>query len=396
MSNYFQLDVSNNEGLSYAIDRALDKEFSKDITLGKIRQWNTIFDYIKRDQAEQTQQNQKQFTEQDNNVKNYSHYQVNSGLYNITQDVWTKIVAFVKEEIDLGKVDVKELQNPEQKEVVEKKEVETDDKILSDASIKSNEENLRYILSKANIELSEEDFLDVLSKYENKIALQAGGMDISNEKIEQDILAYITGKQYEKTEDVFVQTMNKKTTYLADIDNVLVEYDPNSTKEEYVIQGVKNALSHAAENPDDKEGAYRLNSEAYQQLGNAFMQLYDTSGDNLVDFNEFIAYEEKRAQSKISNTDAAKKIFEYIAKDNYIDEKEMTTMQYAMAKFGDVDKNGENGSTISYKNWFLTQEALNGIGTNDNSQNHIKAITRLNELRDIGNEVIYNYKKHCK
>lgn len=373
--NDVSLYISNNgKGLSHAIDAQLDAEFKAKFGIDDVKlngnQWQSIFNLIQKDQAEQ-EEGQNTFTQADNNVCNNSHYKVNAGNYIIKGKVWEEIVKQVKEFLNIQETAADDV-------------AATEDKV-----VKSNEENLSEILQKAGITLNEEEYLDVLSKYENKLALQMSGMDISDEKIESDILAYISGKQYEKTEDAFYNQAN----------NNILPFDSMATKEIYVLDGVKKGLEYAKQNPNDIEGAYKLNSEGYQQFGNSQVQLYDTSGDNLVDYNEFISYEQKRAGIEYDTEEkvAAQKVFNYLDMNGNgnIDSTEMTLNGYAMSKLSDSDT-VRTGDSISYTDWWATQTMLAGVGTDEQGTNQVKAQNRYQELRNLGKEVIYNYKNHLK
>jgi len=393
MSSNFQLDVKPNEGLSYAIDRALDAEFGQDIQLKKSIQWQSIFNIITADQAEQAQANQKQFSSTDNDVKNNKHYQVNEGKYYITQNAWNNIVAFVQQELNLATPQKQQAAAIEEQQASEEQQTSGEQTPTAsqqpETQEKSNEEKLTAIIQKENIQLNEEEYLDVLSKYENKLALKAGGLDITDETIESDILAYIHGKKYEKKEDLF---------YAQHQENVLPD-DPSDTVESYTLDGVKKAVEYSKQNPDDLEEAYRLNAEGYKQFGNAQLQLYDSSGENLVDFNEFLQYEQQRTNENygIEERTAAKKVFDYIDMNNdgNIDLKEMTIHGFAMSKITD-DANTRTGDTISYNDWWTTQVTLAGVGTDDQASSYVKAKERYQQLRELGEETIYNYEKHIK
>lgn len=407
-----------DQSLSYTIDKALDNELQQDVQFN-YRQWVSVFDIIKEDNAT----NQKQYSGGDTDIRNGKNYVVKQGQeYQITQNTWNKILNIAKQAI--GQSD-NENNN-------KKVEVES---VAKNSDTKLNEENLRAILEEAELNVTDEEFVDILAKYENKLALK-DSLKFTDESIKQDIVDYVKGKQYERAEDTFAKA--DKPFALLD-EYALAEEDINELKEaikadhpEYDDRQVQQAVSDILNNDNGMqqkakvetyynnliaqaqqapyiiEGVeeatnkkdYKAHSEAYKRFGNSQVQLYDTNGDNKIDLQEFLGYEAKRLGENGFNDvekDIAEKMFNELKNistdDDYIDEQEMTLHGYAMSKISDSDKK-KSGKDITFEEWKMTNDTLLGHVMDNEEANEV--YNRYKQIQKTGYDVIYNYEEILK
>ena len=362
MAQENNIKLNIEKSLSFTIDKQLDSELRTDVKLN-YSQWQSVFDIIKQDNATQT----KQYSGGDADIKSGKSYVVmQNQIFEITKKAWDQILNIAKQTAGIN-----------QTSTVNTEETGPEDKTVAKEE-KSNEENLRTILNEANIQVNDEEILDILAKYENKLRVK-DQMNYTDNQIAKDIQDYARGKLYEKTENTFYSQFKE---------NILPN-DSKATTDGFVIDGVQKALDYAKENTNGLARALSIQKEGYKSFGNSQVQLYDTNGDNKVDFNEFMEYESKRVNDTYDDAEKtnAKKIFDFLDmnNDNNIDLDEMTSHSYAMSKMTD-DANTRTGQEISYNDWFCTQGALAAVAEDNNSSEFQKARTRYEQLRNMGAE----------
>lgn len=100
--------------------------------------------------------------------------------------------------------------------------------------------------------------------------------------------------------------------------------------------------------------------------GAGYVELYDTNGDEAVDFNEFKALEEHDSGQTLTQEeiDATKVVFDRIDKNGNgkIDATEMASHLYAVSRITDEGREG-NSAEITFKEWAFSQTE---VGSNDN------------------------------
>ena len=258
---------------------------------------------------------------------------------------------------------------------------------------KSNVESLKAILADANLEVTdEEEFVDILAKYENKLALR-DTFQFTDKSIAYDIVNYVNAKQkYNPVEDQF------KRDFTQCFNSENPGEETRKIRTTYEIEGIKDALALANTNINE---AYKKQSEAYQRFGNSQVQLYDKNGDNKISKDEFVAYEEERCGSQLTDYEqsTAEKIFDYlknsVTDDEFIDVQEMTLHGYAQAHLFDNNK-VRSGESISYQEWAKNTQDIEAHVNGNNSTDTSDGIKAYEMWREMGKNVIYDYAKYLK
>ena len=240
-SNNIVLNVGNS-GLSYAIDKELDKQLGMDVTLG-FKEWTSVFELIKQ---EQVASNKSQFTEKDKDVRKGNQFVVQAGEnYAITGNVWSQILNIAKQ-----KMGITADENPKLETQAESSAKETENPDLM--SEEKSEDKLKTLLNSVGIQIENEDEAlqkDVLAKYNTMISVaEANGQEISDKEIQTRLSNYIKGWKYTNFEK-----------------NVIENSDLEASFDEHCKGGFESL--------DEMKTAYR-------EFGDAIVEYYDCDGLN--------------------------------------------------------------------------------------------------------------------
>lgn len=119
-NNNIQLKIQTGEGITYGIDRQLDAEFGKDITL-KGSVWNQIMNEVKADNATTN----PQYIGGNTDIKNSKHFIVKEGIYEISQTTWARIKSIAEQALEIK---TKEKENDSTANTETKVTIAVDDK----------------------------------------------------------------------------------------------------------------------------------------------------------------------------------------------------------------------------------------------------------------------------
>ena len=229
-SNNIILNVGN-QGLSFAIDKELDKQLGKDVTLN-YNQWTSVFNIIK---ANQVETNKSQFGENDTNISDGKQFVVQQNeQYQIKSNVWSQIVDIAKQSLGL-----------DSQPIVEPAVNET----KSETEQQSNEEKVKTLLQNSSINfesLPEEFKNDIISKYGAMSKVAEGyGQTLDDKTAQTRLMNYIKGKQY------------------VDFQQSLTQENLETSFNEHCKDGFKNTEEL---------------KDAYKAFGDAFVEYYDRDG----------------------------------------------------------------------------------------------------------------------
>ena len=94
--------------------------------------------------------------------------------------------------------------------------------------------------------------------------------------------------------------------------------------------------------------------------GSGYVDLYDTNDDQKISYNEFEKFEEKDSGQKLTNEEktVTKEYFNRLDKnsDGYIDDKEMASHMYAVARL--FDGNKSTTEDITFKEWYAASAMI--------------------------------------
>ena len=369
MSSNFKLDVRDGEGLSYAIDRALDAEFGKDVSITKRSQWQSIFNIItSNEQAEQTQEGQKQFDKtKDKDVSNYAQYKVRKGSYLLTNDTWNKIVKFVE---GLGYTKAENASDKADEVATEETKPEGENTYISDEVNISEEtkEKVAEILAEAEIDTKDLDMEAIYKKY-TELAAQ-NNLDraiIAKRVVNSAILQ--RKESFDDAEARFMNVYKSNQTPQDDVEDLR----DNTIK---YVNPYTNDAKEAKNGEKVKEGLHEFSRERILK--------YDADNDNKVSFDEFSAKEKGKGLEEIDDANL-QLCFDYldVNSDKFLDEQEIASYYYAMSRFSDE---GDEITTedITYREWMGAQEALDLVGEENLNDNQKKILEKFTNLRNDG------------
>lgn len=312
-NNNIKLQINTGEGITYGIDRQLDAEFGKDITL-KGSVWNQIMDVIKADKATTN----PQYGGGNTDINNGKHFIVKEGVYEISQTAWASIKQIATQA--LGK--------PVVKPTEPKKEVQTEDS-------KTIIENL---LSKEDIELRAEELEEVVKKYNTMKEFNCG-----NQTPEERAINYAKGLKYATKEDLFKSAYLNNTTTKAAIELEAVKENPG-TKAAFI-----DSAKEQVELFDSKEGDGKINFTEYvaKEIADAGVDI-----ENLPDDTAAQLISQSKATFDLLNIDG----------DTFLDKEEMAALTYTMSSYDDGEIKQDTSTEITYNEWKGVNEALAGFG----------------------------------
>ncbi len=405
------LDIPNDtsKGLSHAIDAQLDAEFKakygiEDVNLSG--HWQSIFDTIKANQAEQAE-GQRTFGEKDKDVNKGSQYKVKAGKYRIKESVWDYIVNKAKEVTgvkDTPQTEAAEVSQPQATDTpAETPEADAADgkKTFNASGVPASPENkaaeydnkpletieskVSNILSDAKIDTSDINMDLVNQKYEELINTKdkdGNPLDeaIINQKIKN--FAILQRKEnFETAEKRFTEMAKKYPT-----EDDLKKGDAKSLVNDYISQlddenskYVDADITAAMEAGDmDKYKA------ALHKFGKARLGEYDKNNDGTISKKEFKSRERGTGDTKIKRNDLNKR-FDYldVNGDGKLDEKEMTAYYYAMTKCTDGE-NEKTGNDITYREYMTAQQALASAGSKSITANEKLIYDKFTSWRKEG------------
>lgn len=363
-SNNIVLNVGN-QGLSYAIDKELDKQLGQDVTL-KYNEWTSVFDLIKQDQVEN---NKSQFGENDTDIKNGKQFVVQQNEnYAINSTVWSKIVDIAKK--NLG-ITTSEQTNP----VTTATGTTTPAANNKDNTAAAQEEqktSLINLLKQSGVNVDNIDIDDVMNKYNaiseyysaNNIEKDARGLNVLDR-----ITNYAKGLEYEAVQNQMAEfDASSKIGNLDDYKDESGKIDEAKLREAYTRQKREADIRYV--NQEIRDAISAGNQEQYIQasrnFGDQYIELYDNAaGDGKISFDEFNAKESK-GNEDVATEDINKKVFDFldINQDGYLDNDEVTSYLWAMSKITD-GKNQRTADDITYQENMIVAQALSEVVTND-------------------------------
>ncbi len=325
------LNIKRGQGLSQAIDEKLDSELNRNVQL-KFSEWQSVFNLVKEGQVSE---NKSQFGEKDKDIRNGRHYIVGQGAYQLTQDVWNKILKIAKNSLGITEEQIQEA--PAADADVQTQTVDT-------PSANGKEEHptrqiVTQMLQNAGINIEELDIDDISKKYE---AIKTANPDIEDEKISERISNYAKALK-----------MHQKETNFA---NAWKYGSP--VNEAIEISGVAQAIEGG--NIDEFKSAFHKAAKEY-------IELYDNAqGDGKIDVDELLAIEEKELGKKLTEEERKIVLSEAINRvaildansDNVLDEAEIAAYLWAMSKIND-GKTGKTADNITFDEWKTSQNAMN-------------------------------------
>lgn len=357
------LQINTGENLSYAIDKKLDTDLGVDVKLG-LSEWNSVFSLIK---SEQVPTNKDQFGENDTDIRNGRHYVVHEGTYEITNNIWTKIVDIAKKKMGITTEAAQPVENPE----------EANDN-------KTAKETVTAILSEAGLSADGLDIDDIVNKYNNlsqyyttnNIEKDSRGLTVNDR-----LVNYVKALQTHKTEAQFAQAYENNT----ETSDLKIE-----------INGVKEAIaSFDGRTQASYDEAMKKQNDAFHQAAIEHIELHDTDNDGKINVQEIMAQSIKDEETRLGRSLTAdeKETIKNSAinrvalldqnDDNVLDENEMAAFVWASAKVNDTDTH-KSASDITYDEWVTTQETMTLFDFEDLSQEEIDKVAKFRQTLENG------------
>lgn len=322
-SNNIVLNVGN-QGLSYAIDKELDKQLGQDVTL-KYNEWTSVFDLIKQNQVES---NKSQFGENDTDIKNGKQFVVQQNEeYAINSTVWSKIIEIAKK--NLGITDEKSKASQETTVTAE-----TSNAAVSNTETENAlEEKVKELLKNSGIDfagLTEEAQKDVLSKYNIMLTVAKGyGQTLDDETLQTRLANYVQGKKYTNFTESVLLNPEQQTTFnehckngFKDLDEMKTTYKAwgDAIVEAYDRDGLK----------DSSDGDLNLNFQ--EMLYSELIKRYKMTGDN----DTIAAQKALKTVEKYKDFDLSQ-----IQNWQLDDSAEAETVTEVALRFATLDQNGD-------------------------------------------------------
>ena len=322
-SNNIVLNVGN-QGLSYAIDKELDKQLGQDVTL-KYNEWTSVFDLIKQNQVES---NKSQFGENDTDIKNGKQFVVQQNEeYAINSTVWSKIIEIAKK--NLGITDEKSKASQETAVTAETSNAAASNTETENAP----EEKVKELLKNSGIDfagLTEEAQKDVLSKYNTMLTVAKGyGQTLDDETLQTRLANYVQGKKYTNFTESVLLNPEQQTTFnehckngFKDLDEMKTTYKAwgDAIVEAYDRDGLK----------DSSDGDLNLNFQ--EMLYSELIKRYKMTGDN----DTIAAQKALKTVEKYKDFDLSQ-----IQNWQLDDSAEAETVTEVALRFATLDQNGD-------------------------------------------------------
>ena len=322
-SNNIVLNVGN-QGLSYAIDKELDKQLGQDVTL-KYNEWTSVFDLIKQNQVES---NKSQFGENDTDIKNGKQFVVQQNEeYAINSTVWSKIIEIAKK--NLGITDEKSKASQETAVTAETSNAAASNTETENAP----EEKVKELLKNSGIDfagLTEEAQKDVLSKYNIMLTVAKGyGQTLDDETLQTRLANYVQGKKYTNFTESVLLNPEQQTTFnehckngFKDLDEMKTTYKAwgDAIVEAYDRDGLK----------DSSDGDLNLNFQ--EMLYSELIKRYKMTGDN----DTIAAQKALKTVEKYKDFDLSQ-----IQNWQLDDSAEAETVTEVALRFATLDQNGD-------------------------------------------------------
>ena len=288
-SNSIKLTINPGEGITQSIDRQLEKDFDKDITLKK-PVWEQIINVVKNDRPEQP----RQYSGESTDISNGKHFRVQEGFYEISQNAWTQIKQLVSNALNIATTANEATENTITQENTETAE----DAVSKLVSIdKTTEPEL---------------FNDLVEKY---LSIKEADENISNDMLTLRLNNYVKG--YNTQQIVLKQKAEQESVYTY-VDNRLENTDNRAT---ILNANVKNILKQQF---NDNKIAYdsekvKTNKDLQQHfktLSLQYLELRDSDSSCDLDFFEIftnnLANEYIKKGNCQSYSDAIKQAKEYV------------------------------------------------------------------------------------
>lgn len=352
-NNSIEINVRQNAGvgITYGIDAKLDEELNQDVKLNAST-WNSIMTVVKNDQGDT-----KQYSGEDTDINNGSHFVVKNETFTITQNAWTQIVNIAKEFLGISP------SNAEAEEV--QTEVET-------PVPQSSEEKVLALLNSKNITNLDNATIDELvERYEQILQ--------SDSETSDDIMAmrlsnYVKGK----------------------VNHGLTNNWDGQVSELWVAARARNienpdfssALNSGVQESDridlTGEEGY-ISKDKLVALSNAYLEYMDSNNDKQIDLVELyerdlashyqaqenITIEQARSKAKakieelgLNSTEA---VLAYISSINLQSATaEQTTLAGTAMMFDKLNINTEDGNGLDQKEIMAYYAAMANFYSSDN------------------------------
>lgn len=277
-----KLEIKVGDGISQAIDRKLDADFKQDIKLNRV-EWNTIFEIVKQDQTVIN----KQYTGDDTDIGNSSHYIVQKGFYELTQNAWNQIKNLVNEKLG--------------KQAVVAEDISISEEIAEQSKEETPEEAVVRILNERKVNVDETTIKLVVAKYPTMKEISTAGLTI-----EDRVVNYAKGLQFDRF-------------------------------------GYESALGKDGEYDSDCSKAKTLDElkTSYKQFGAEYVEIYDKDNDGKINcyemfYRELLAnYKSNGFSDNDAQSAAIKAVDEYV-KLGYSVSKLPTEETFESILFGEV------------------------------------------------------------
>ena len=348
VSNNVKLEIKTGDGISQAIDRQLDKQFNTDVKLS-LKEWNTVFDIVKQDQATE----QKQYSGEDSDISNASHYKVQTGFYELTQNAWNQIVNIVNNKLGLQ---TKE----EETEVVEENPEITEEEVVEE---ESPTDAVKRILNERGIEADDKTIEAVARKYPTMQAIPQEGLTI-----EDRVANYVKGlKGQEIAQNMALNSLEENSNEVPPIQ----------------LTAVKDALNNNSQEDFNN---------AYIEYAQAQIETYDINNNGKIELEEYLNAEKASSGENYIET-SAKAVFSFLDQNNNdtIDVEEMAALIWTTSKINDTE-NSKTSFDITQDEVSKINDAFTTIGLNAylKEANEFASDEQMEELKNTILEGIPN------
>ena len=323
MNTNVKLEIRNGEGITFGIDRQLDKEFNQNVTLkGSI--WNNIMNIVKNDNATNT----KQYSGGDSDINNGNHYVVKEGIYELSQNAWGQIKTLVASALNLPMEPTAE--NTEASVKPEDVAVETGEQVA--VTSQKKDENIKDVNNREQVLA---DVLDELNK-------KADG------SLESKALVGALITKYQAIKSVAED--NGQTVNYTDMITRLTNY---AKGREFQLFGLQASLGDDVTYNSECAKAKTLPvlKASYNQFANEYIEYFDKDGNGKIGLYEMF-YENlvsNYLNEGLTPIEAAKKAME-------------TTNSYLQKQYDVMNlPEGEDNDAITFKlvvNKFVNVESL--------------------------------------
>ena len=352
-NNSIEINVRQNAGvgITYGIDAKLDEELNQDVKLNAST-WNSIMTVVKNDQGDT-----KQYSGEDTDINNGSHFVVKNETFTITQNAWTQIVNIAKEFLGISASNA------------EAEEVQTG---LETPVPQSSKEKVLELLKSKNItNLDNATTEELVERYEQ---ILANDSETSDEIMAMRLSNYVKGKvNHGLTNNWDGQVSELWVTARAgNIEN----------------PDFSSALNSGVQESDridlTGEEGY-ISKDKLVALSNAYLEYMDSNNDKQIDLVELyerdlasyyqaqenITIEQARSKAKAKITElglnSTEAVLAYIDSINLQSATaEQVTLVGTAMMFNKLNINTEDGNGLDQKEIMAYYAAMANFYSNDN------------------------------